>query len=166
VSDSELEQVMEGWGYRFIQYVDGIASTSAGSSPLAGVASVEIEGGSGGDITERDVEIMYSGTVRGLKNYGVLAGSEGTAPKDVIRVEVTDANQYTAPADGIVEHRTELGAAVHEGQVVALLHPVAGASAEPIKIYAPRGGYVLRQRARAFVRKGELIGNTGTARTQ
>jgi predicted deacylase len=166
VSDSDLERVMEGWGYRFIQYVDGIASTSAGSSPLAGVASVEIEGGSGGDITERDIEIMYSGIVRGLKNFGVLAGSEGAAPNDVIRVEVTDANQYTAPKDGIIEHRVELGAAVHEGHVVAFLYPTAGASAEPIKIHAPRAGYVLRQRARAFVRKGELIGNTGTARIQ
>jgi predicted deacylase len=96
----------------------------------------------------------------------VLAGSEAAVSKDVIRVDVTDANQYTAPADGIIEHRVELGAAVHEGIVVALLHPVAGAAAEPIKIYASRAGYVLRQRARAFVRKGELIGNTGTARTQ
>jgi len=166
MGDSELERVMEGWGYRFIQYVDGIASTSAGSSPSAGVASVEIEGGSGGDVTERDVEIMYSGIVRGLTNFGVLAGSERAAPKDVIRVEVTDANQYTAPADGIIEHRVELGAAVGEGQIVALLHPASGASADPIKLHAPRSGYVLRQRARAFVRKGELIGNTGTPRIQ
>lgn len=166
VGDSELESVMEGWGYRFIQYVDGIASTSAGSSPSAGVASVEIEGGSGGDITERDIDIMYSGIVRGLKSFGILAGSEGAVPNDVIRVDVTDANQYTAPTDGIIEHRVELGAAVPEGYIVALLHPIAGASAEPIRIHAPREGYVLRQRARAFVRKGELIGNTGTARIQ
>jgi predicted deacylase len=166
VSDSELETVMEGWGYRFIQYVNGIASTSAGSSPSAGVASVEIEGGSGGDITKSDVETMHAGIVRGLTSFGVLAGPKGATPKDVIRVEVTDTNQYAAPADGIVEHQVELGTAVNEGQQVALLHPASGASAEPIKILAPRTGYILRQRARAFVRKGELIGNTGTVRNQ
>jgi predicted deacylase len=166
IGDSELEAVMEGWGYRFIQYVDGIASTSAGASPSAGVASVEIEGGSGGDITRSEVETMHAGIVRGLTNFGVLAGPRGATPTDVIRVEVTGANQYAAPADGIVEHQVELGTAVNEGQLVALLHPASGASAEPIKILAPRTGYILRQRARAFVRKGELIGNTGTIRNQ
>ena len=166
VSNGDLEKVMEGWGYRFIQYVDGIASTSAGSSPTAGVASVEIEGGSGGAITGSDVDIMYAGIVRGLRNYGVLNGPKEEASADVIRVDVTEADQYAAPADGIVEHQVELGAAVQEGQVVALLHPASGAESEPIEIVAPRTGYILRQRAHAFVRRGELIGNTGTARKQ
>lgn len=165
VSNEDLEQVMEGWGYRFIQYVDGIASTSAGSSPIAGVASVEIEGGSGGDIKAAEIDIMYAGIVRGLRNFGVLAGSKEPAPTNIVRVDVSDANQYTAPVDGLVEHRVELGAEIQEGQIVALLHPAAGASAKPIEVRAPGEGYVLRQRARAFVRKGELIGNTGTART-
>jgi predicted deacylase len=46
--------------------------------------------------------------------------------------------------------------------VVALLHPAAGASAKPTEIRASVSGYVLRQRTNAFVRKGDLIGNTGT----
>jgi predicted deacylase len=165
VGSEELEQVMEGWGYRFIQYVDGIASTSAGASPTAGVASVEIEGGTGGDVKASEIDTMYAGIIRGLRNFGVLAGPKEPATETIIRVDVGEENQYTAPVDGIVEHRVELGTEVQNGQIVALLHPASGASAKPIEIPAPGPGYVLRQRAKAFVRKGELIGNTGTART-
>jgi predicted deacylase len=125
---------------------------------------VEIEGGTGGDMARNEIETMHAGLLRGLRNYGVLAGGKDGGGSDVIRVDVGPGNQYAAPADGLVEHRVGLGQEVAAGQVVALLHPVAGASARPTEILAPAPGYVLRQRAKAFVRKGELIGNTGTAR--
>jgi predicted deacylase len=164
VHSEDLEQVMEGWGYRFIQYVDGIALTSAGPSPTAGVASVEIEGGSAGDVKAAEIDIMYAGIIRGLRNFGVLAGPKESTPENIIRVDVGEENQYTALADGIVEHEVELGAEIHKGQIVALLHPASGASAKPIEICAPGARCVVRQKSRALVRKGELIGSTGTAR--
>lgn len=164
LDDAGLEKLLDDWGYPYIEYVGGIASTSAGSSPLVGVTSVEIEGGSGGPVTAEDLEIMRDGILRGLHAYGVLARGPGPAAKPAIRVDAPEANNHPAPRDGILEHRVALGDEVATGDLVAVLHPAHGRAADPVEIRATGPGIILRQRAKAFVRKGELICNTGTRR--
>jgi predicted deacylase len=66
-----------------------------------------------------------------------------------------------ADAPGLVEHRVSLGARVGADDVVALMHPVAGADPTPRVIRAPTPGYVLRQTEHAYVARGQLIGNVG-----
>lgn len=164
VDEARLETVMQGWGYPFIQYVKGIASTSAGSAPLAGVASVEIEGGGGGAMLASEIAIMRDGILRGLAAFGVLTRRQTGAASQPIRVDVGADDELKAPHDGLLEHKVALGQPVEAGDLVALLYPSSGATAEPTQMRAGRAGHVLRQRARAFVRKGELIGNTGAPR--
>lgn len=164
ITDDELEKVMADWDYPFIQYVNGIASTSAGRSPIAGTASVEIEGGSGGDVTAQELSTMHDGIVRGLNAFGVLSGEPAGASRKSIRVTVGAGNQHPAPRDGLLEHMVSLGSKVDEGDLIAMLHPVVGAEQADLEIRANGPGYVLRQRARAFVRKDELVANTGTLR--
>ncbi len=169
LDDAALEQVMEDWGYPVIQYVNGIASTSAGAAPLAGIASVETEGGGGGALLTEEIDILRDGVLRGLRAHGVLSGARteprGAVAAAVVRVDVGAANQHEAPHDGLIEHRVSLGADVAEGDLLAVIHPSAGGDATPTEIRAKGPGMVLRQRARFFVRKGELVANTGTRRS-
>lgn len=164
LSTAALETVMEAWDYPFIEYVSGIASTSAGSAPLAGTTSVEIEGGSGGALEAGELAIMRDGILRGLKAFGVLAGEPGPMQREVVRVDVGKANQHPAPRAGLIEHKVALGARVAPGDLLAVLHPAAGADPAVHEVRATVDGHVLRQRARAFVAEGELIVNTGTLR--
>lgn len=164
LDDAGLEKLLDDWGYPYIEYVDGIASTSAGASPLVGVTSVEIEGGGGSAVTTTELEIMRDGILRGLHAYGVLASGPAPAAQPAIRVDAPAANNHAAPQDGIIEHRVALGDEVETGDLVALLHPAHGRDAGPLEIRATGPGIILRQRAKAFVRKGELICNTGTRR--
>lgn len=163
IDPAELDAVMDGWGYPVVQYVEGIASTSAGAAPKAGVASVEIEGGGGGALDSGELVTMREGILRGITAYGVLAGSVEPAEAPV-RVHVGSENQYPAEADGIIEHHVALGARVDAGDVLAVLHPLAGRDGTPVEIRARAGGLVLRQRARSVVRRGDLVLNTGTSR--
>jgi len=164
IDETRLEEILDAWGYPFIEYVEGIASTSAGASPLVGVTSVEIEGGGGGAVTAEELNIMRDGILRGLAAYGVLAHGPDAKTLSAVRVDVTAWNQHTAPQDGIIEHRVALGDTVAAGDVLALLHPAHGAEPAPVEIRATVDGVILRQRAKSYVRQGELICNTGTRR--
>ena len=164
VDERALEALMESWGYAFIQYVEGVPTTAVGAALKANLASVEIEGGSGGDVTADELRTMEDGVRRGLAHFGVLRSSGKTRPvqRTPVRVRVGAANEYTAPSDGVLEHAVGLGDKVETGQIVARIHPVSGTSAEPTVIRSGADGYVLRQSTRAFLRKGDLIGNTGS----
>lgn len=164
LDEAGLDRLLDDWGYPYIEYLEAIASTSAGSSPLVGVTSVEIEGGGGGAVTAKELEIMRDGILRGLHAYGVLAKGPARATRPAIRVDVRDENNHPAPQDGILEHCVELGDEVKTGDLLALLHPAHGRDAGTVDIRAAGPGVILRQRAKSFVRKGELICNTGTRR--
>lgn len=165
VDNATLEGILDSWGYPYIEYVEGIASTSAGASPLAGVASVEIEGGGGGAVRTEELAVMRDGVLRGLKSYGVLTkGADSPGNSSAIRVDVRKDNNHIADCDGIVEHRVALGAEVAIGDLLAVIHPAYGRDGTPVEILATAPGVILRQRARFFIRKGELICNTGTRR--
>lgn len=160
----ELDRIMDSWGYPIVQYVGAIPSTSAGAAPLVGVASVEIEGGGGGAATGQTLSEMRNGILRGLHAYGVLASGPGETRGMPVRVDVTSENNHQAPRDGVLEHRVELLSMVLPGDLLALLHQSSGRGDGALEIRANGPGLVLRQRARAFVRAGELICNTGTVR--
>jgi predicted deacylase len=168
IDQAGLEKILDDWGYPFIEYVGGIASTSAGAAPLAGVTAVEIEGGGGGALSAEELRIMRDGILRGLRAYGVLTGgpapSAAPAPGPAVRVDVGAANNHPAPHDGVVQHCVSLGDKVETGEVAALLHPTHGSDATPTEIRAAGPGIILRQRAPGFVRKGDLLFNTGTLR--
>lgn len=161
---AELDNIMDGWGYPIVQYVDAIHSTSAGSAPLAGLASVEIEGGGGGAATTQELAVVRNGILRGLHAFGILTSGPAETGSAPVRVHVTSENDHCAPRDGVLEHRVELLTKVKANDLLALLHPSSGRGSNALEIRAKGPGIVLRQRARAFVRAGELICNTGTVR--
>ncbi len=159
---AELESQMEAWGYRFIQYVEGVPSTAVGCALAQGLASVETEGGSGGPIDGAELSELHGNLMRGLARAGVIRSGPPASTAEPIRVRVGPQNQYPAPRDGIVEHHVALGDYVRKGARLATLHPVSDNGDEPLVIRSDVDGYVLRQNANAFVKAGALVGNTGS----
>lgn len=163
VGAAELERLMEAWGYRFVQHVDGIAETACGAARLVDLASIEVEGG-GGRMSSTELEIMEQGLLRALAAFGAIRPMVEPAAFSGIHILSEPAGQYLAPADGLLEHLVSLGDQVEKGTPLARLHPVAGKASDPQIIPSPCAGYVLRQSERAFVRAGQAIGNIGSPR--
>jgi N-alpha-acetyl-L-2,4-diaminobutyrate deacetylase len=161
VNDAALTRLMEAWGYRFVQHVDGIRETACGAAKEANLASIEVEGG-GGRMQSSELRIMEDGLLRALAAYGVLKPVLPAAPFTGVHFTAGPEGQYLAPEAGLVEHLVGLGDEVSTETVVARLHPTAGANPAPREIRSPMPGYVLRQTEHAFVTPGQLIGNIGT----
>lgn len=161
VNDARLTALMEAWGYRFVQHVDGIDETACGAAKRADLASIEVEGG-GGRMKTAELEIMEAGLLRALAAFGVIKPQLAPIPFDGVHFSAGPEGQYLAPRPALVEHCVALGDEVVKGQRVARLHPTAGPLATAEDILAPMAGHVLRQTEHAFVGKGQLIGNIGT----
>ena len=161
VGSEALTRLMEAWGYRFIQHVDGIRETACGAAKEMDLASIEVEGG-GGRMQGAELRIMEEGLLRGLAAFGVLKPTLPPASFAGVHVTAGPEGQYLASAPGLVEHLVSLGDEVSPETVVARIHPVAGADAQPRPVRSPVPGYVLRQTEHAFVMPGQLIGNVGT----
>lgn len=160
VDDARLNRLMESWGYRFVQHVDGIDETACGAAKLADLASIEVEGG-GGRMKPSELTIMEEGLLRALADFGAIKPQLEPAPFTGVHFTAGPEGQYLAPFSALVEHRVALGDKVAKGQGVARLHPTSG-SATPVEITAPMPGHVLRQTEHAYVAKGQLVGNIGT----
>lgn len=161
VDDTRLNRLMEAWGYRFIQHVDGIDETACGAAKLANLASIEVEGG-GGRMKSDERVIMEEGLLRALADFGAIKQQLAPIPFSGVHFTAGPEGQYLAPGSVLVEHCVALGDKVESGQLVARLHPTGGPSASALEIKAPMAGYVLRQSEHAFVSKGQLVGNIGT----
>ena len=167
ISESALNALMEAWGYRYVQHVTPVASTSCGAALAAGIASVEIEGGGGSRLLGAEMELMYQNLLRGLAAYGVLTTPLAQPHPDQadhsIHFDAGPDNQWLAPRAGIIEHTVQLHDFVEQGEVVAHLHAADG-SYETLPITSPVSGYIVRLTSKVYIRKGELIGNNGTPR--
>ena len=161
VDDAILTRLMEAWGYRFIQHVDGIDETACGAAKLANLASIEVEGG-GGHMKSSELTIMEEGLLRALAAFSAIKPMLEPIPFSGVHFTAGPEGQYLAPEAGLVEHLASLGDKVGKGQCVALLHPTAGTRSAPKEILSPMPGYVLRQTEHAFVPPNQLIGNIGT----
>ncbi len=161
VDDARLNRLMEAWGYRFVQHVDGIDETACGAAKLADLASIEVEGG-GGRMKSEELTIMEDGLLRALADFGAIKPQLEPVPFAGVHFSAGADGQYLAPAPALVEHCIELGDKVESGQLVARLHPIGGVSANALEIKAPVSGFVLRQTEHAFVAKGQLVGNIGS----
>lgn len=161
VDDTGLNALMEAWGYRFVQHVDGIDETACGAAKLADLASIEVEGG-GGRMKTAELEIMESGLLRALAAFGVLKPQLAPMPFEGVHFSAGPEGQYLASRPALIEHCVLLGDEVAKGQLVARIHPTLGSEAMAEDVLAPLAGFVLRQTEHAFVNKGQLIGNIGT----
>lgn len=161
VDDARLNRLMEAWGYRFVQHVDGIDETACGAAKLADLASVEVEGG-GGRMRSEELTIMEDGLLRALADFGAIRPQRALAPFSGVHFTAGPEGQYLATGPALVEHCVALGDKVETGQLVARLHPTSGQSGAALQVKAPRSGYVLRQTEHAFVAKGQLVGNLGS----
>jgi predicted deacylase len=162
VSEDQLEGLMEGWGTRFIQYIDSVPSTAVGCALAQNLASIETEGGSGGALDGAEMDELHSALMRGLAKVGVIRSTLVASTVEPIRVRVGQENQNPAPRDGIVQHVVALGEFVRKGALLALLHPVSDGDGECLHIRSNVDGYVLRLNANAFIKAGALISNTGS----
>lgn len=160
VDNARLNRLMEAWGYRFVQHVDGIHETACGAARLADLASIEVEGG-GGRMKSDELAIMEEGLLRALADFGAIKPQLAPAPFSGVHFTAGPEGQYLAPQAALVEHRVSLGDAVEKGQLVARLHPIGGQSVAALEIRAPVSGHILRQTEHAFVAKAQLIGNIG-----
>lgn len=160
VNEARLNELMEAWGYRFVQHVDGIAETACGAARIADLASIEVEGG-GGRTQGAEIEIMEQGLLRALAAFGAIRPQLAAVPFDGVHFEDRPAGRYHAEAPGLVEHVAGLGEQVSQGQLVARLHPTGGASSVAQEVLAPVAGIVVRQANKAFLKKGDLVGNIG-----
>ncbi len=161
VDDARLNRLMEAWGYRFVQHVDGIDETACGAAKLADLASIEVEGG-GGRMKSSELTIMEEGLLRALADFGAIKPMLEPLPFVGVHFTAGPEGQYLASRAGLVEHLVALGDEVTKGQRVALLHPTAGARSAPEEVLSPMPGYVLRQTEHAYVSAKQLIGNVGT----
>ncbi len=161
VNEAALNRLMEAWGYRFVQHVDGIAETACGAAKIADLASIEVEGG-GGRMKTAELKIMEEGLLRALAAFGAIKQMLPPVPFKGVHFSAGPEGQYNAARAGLVEHLVALGDEVAKGTPVARLHPTAGRSSAPETILAPMPGYILRQTEHAFVKPGQLIGNIGT----
>lgn len=161
VDDARLNRLMEAWGYRFVQHVDGIDETACGAAKLADLASIEVEGG-GGRTKSEELTIMEDGLLRALADFGAIKLQLAPVPFAGVHFSAGSEGQYLAPGPALVEHCVALGDKVEKGQLVARLHPTAGQTATAVAVTAPMPGYVLRQTEHAFVTRGQLVGNIGT----
>ena len=161
VNEARLTELMEAWGYRFIQHVTGIRETACGAAEAANLASVEVEGG-GGRMKSAELRIMEEGLLRALAAFGVIAPTLPPIPFKGVHLTAGAEGHYVAPEVGLVEHCVGLGEEVTEGRIVALLHPVTGRSSTRREILSPAPGYVLRQTENIFVSPHQLIGNIGS----
>ncbi|MCC6305287.1 MAG: succinylglutamate desuccinylase/aspartoacylase family protein [Rhodobacteraceae bacterium] len=164
VGPAALQRILESWGYPYIEYVDGIASTACGAALAADIASVEIEGGGGGRLLRRELDLMRDGILRGLAAAGVLAPRLPALAFQGLHVTVGAENQIVAPRAGLVEHLCGLGDIVAAGTIVARLHPLAGSSDEVTEVASAREGVILRQTDHVHVARGQFLANTGTRR--
>lgn len=164
VGPAALARILEAWGYLYIEHVQGIASTACGAALGAHIASVEIEGGGGGRLDPRELAIMRDGILRGLAASGVLAPRLAPITFQGVHLSVGAENQVLAPTSGLVEHLCGLGDIVATGQVIARLHPLAGAGADAIDISCPKEGHILRQTNSVHVAQGQFVANTGSLR--
>ena len=161
VGKEQLNQLMEAWGYRFVQHVDGIDETACGAAKLFDLASIEVEGG-GGRMKSGELKIMEDGLLRALAAFGAIRQVLEPAPFAGMHVSAAKTGEYLAAEAGLVEHLVSLGDRVAKGVPVARLHPIAGKHSAPKTIVSPMPGHVLRQTEHPFVRPGQLIGNIGT----
>jgi N-alpha-acetyl-L-2,4-diaminobutyrate deacetylase len=161
VTGARLTELMEAWGYQFIQHVEGISETACGAAKTVNLASVEVEGG-GGRVKSSELKIMEEGLLRALAAFGVIASVLPPVPFTGVHFTAGPEGHYVAFEAGIVEHCVALGDQVTQETVVARLHPVAGQSSLSREIRSPVPGYVLRQTEHAFVAPGQLVGNIGT----
>ncbi len=161
VGELSLNRLMEAWGYRFVQHVEGIRETACGWAREVDLASIEVEGG-GGRMLSEELQIMEDGLLRALAAYGVIKPVLNPLPFDGVHVLAEPEGQYIAKAPGLVEHKVSLGDEVTRDTVVALVHPTGSADPTPTTIRSPMPGYVLRQTEHVFVKPGQLIGNIGT----
>ena len=161
VDDARLNRLMEAWGFRFVQHVDGIDETACGAAKLAGLASIEVEGG-GGRMKSAELAIMEEGLLRALADFGAIKPQLEPTAFTGVHFTAGAEGQYLAPFAALVEHCVALGDRVEKGQCVARLHRTAGQSAAAVEIAAPASGYILRQTEHAFAAKGQLVGNIGS----
>lgn len=161
VDDARLNRLMEAWGYRFVQHVDGIDETACGAAKLADLASIEVEGG-GGRMKSAELTIMEDGLLRALADFGAIRPQLEPIRFAGVHFTAGPEGQYLSPQAALVEHCVSLGDKVDKGQLVARLHPTGGRSAVALEITAPMPGYVLRQAEHAYVSKGQLVGNIGS----
>lgn len=163
MSDEQVTELMEAWGYKYIQHVTGVPSTICGAALAAGVASVEIEGG-GGCLTTQEVTTIREGLLRALAAAGVMPAVLPARAFDGVHLDAGPEAQVIAPEAGIVEHLVTLHDNVKAGSVVAHLYPVYGKSSAPIELKAPVDGVVLRQTRNAWNKEGQLVMNLGVVR--
>jgi N2-acetyl-L-2,4-diaminobutanoate deacetylase len=161
VNEARLTELMEAWGYRFIQHVTGIRETACGAAEAANLTSVEVEGG-GGRMKSAELRTMEKGLLRALAAFGVIAPVLARIPFTGVHFTASPEGHYVASEPGLVEHCVGLGDEVTQDTIVALLHPITGRSSTPRQIRSPVPGYVLRQTEHVFVSPGQLIGNLGT----
>ncbi len=161
IDDARLNRLMEAWGYRFVQHIDGVDQTACGAAKLADLASIEVEGG-GGRMKPAELTIMEEGLLRALADFGVIKPRLAPSPFAGVHFTAGSEGHYLAPSAALVEHCVSLGDEVESGQLVARLYPTGNQPIAAQEINAPMPGYVLRQTEHAFVSKGQLIGNIGT----
>ncbi|WOI58238.1 succinylglutamate desuccinylase/aspartoacylase family protein [Palleronia sp. LCG004] len=161
---ARVTAIMESWGYGIVQHVTGVPSTACGIALDREVSSIEIEGGGGGRLDPREVEIMEAGILRGLAASGVMTPVLPELPFHGVHVTAGDENRVLAPEPGLIEHVVSLGDIVAAGQTVALLHPIGGETSAPKPLASAVPGLVLRQSDQVFAQQGALVMNTGTMR--
>jgi predicted deacylase len=108
------------------------------------------------------VKHAYEGIKNVLKHYGILPGQvERIAPERETPPRLVAAihlNSYTpAPISGVFEPILEVGARVEQGQLVGRLFDFERVDTAPMKISAPRSGYLIMQSFQAPVTKGDTM---------
>lgn len=128
----------------------------ARAAPDEGVPTIDPElGGSvGWDLPS--IKTGIQGVMNVLCHYGFLEGSVELSPQ----TRASGFTQYGSPVGGLVTHRTELGEAVSEGDVLFEVTDIFGEIKS--KVQADTAGVLWRTRRLPQVATGEYVCSVGT----
>lgn len=115
---------------------------------------VTTELGGGGTARAGTVRIARRGAMNLLRHAGIVAGSPEAAETTWLDMP-SDACFCFAEEDGMIETMVDLGDPVHEGDLIARVHPVGRTGLAPADIHARMSGLLVARHFPGLIKAGD-----------
>jgi ectoine utilization protein EutE len=126
-----------------------------------GKVFVTTELGGGGTASARTIAIARRGVANVLRHAGILAGQPEPAASRFLDMPSDDCFVFAEEA-GLVAFARDLGDEVAEGEVIALIHPIARTGLAPLAMRAKHGGILAARHFPGLVKPGDCLFVTAT----
>lgn len=135
--------------------IDSVGMYDTAAEDL-GRVFVSTELGGGGTATSRTVGIARKGIENFLKHAGILPGEPEVDP--TINLDMPDDRCYVScETPGLIEYKVELGDAVEEGDVLAVVHETARTGRPPTPYRAGISGIFTGRHFPGVIGMGDIV---------